>query len=393
MDQRFKRLASTRPARPSLLPAVALLLSLAAGSAQADALRYRYVSQYPYPIPAPFQYFSQAAMVEGDRIYGTVYAFDQDYNVLANRIAHLDQGVMTVQPQTGWANAANSDGVVGGSVTIDPVNYVDQAALFRDGKTILIGPQPNETYSYVLGLNKDGEALVAWYDQNYDSHYLIYKNGKTRPVTLGNGAPPFFFFSFSPLNEDGLVAGVVGWDKGFRLDTRTGQSTLLGTFPGDPSETIAWGMGINSDGEVLGYSFTGSGPYHERIGIWDHRGVFRTHYVQTDCSNRILFNNHDEIVITAMCYGAKVATSYLVPSPGVRVDIADLVQNPPSPGWKPSYIQSFLDNGDMLGFGFLLQRMHDGDPEPGPPDDRRAPEHNPRKVRDYRRIEIERHSK
>jgi hypothetical protein len=132
---------------------------------------------------------------------------------------------------------------------------------------------------------------------------------------------------------------------------------LLNPFAGDPTETLAWGQAINQRGDVLGYSFTsGVRPFHERIGVWDSNGDFQTYFVENVSSNRLLFNDNNLIVITEL-FGTHI--SYIVPKPGVRLNLADLVVNLPL-GQDLFFISAINNHGDMIGSNssgnFLLQR-------------------------------------
>jgi len=115
-------------------------------------------------------------------------------------------------------------------------------------------------------------------------------------------------------------------------------------------------MGINARGHVLGYSFVLGAPYHERVGVWDSQGSFKTYIDQTISSNALVFNDNNLIVIPLTPDNA----SYLVPKPGVRMNLVDLVDNLPT-GLALSYIFDVNNHGDLLGFDdqgsrFLLQR-------------------------------------
>ena len=120
-------------------------------------------------------------------------------------------------------------------------------------------------------------------------------------------------------------------------------------------DTLAWGLGINTHGDVLGYSFVLGAPYHERIGVWDPNGDFKTYFDETISSDALVFNDNNLIVITLARNN-----SYLVPKPGVRLNLADLVENLPS-GQNLRYIFDINNHGDMLGLDdqdrpFLLER-------------------------------------
>jgi hypothetical protein len=124
-----------------------------------------------------------------------------------------------------------------------------------------------------------------------------------------------------------------------------------------PPDTLAWGLGINNRGDVLGYSFVSGAPYHERIGVWDRNGNFQTYFDETIVSNRLLFNDNNLIVITLV----QDSNSYLVPQPGVRLNLADLVVNMPA-GQDLRSITDMNNHGDMIGSSsqgnnFLLERV------------------------------------
>ena len=91
--------------------------------------------------------------------------------------------------------------------------------------------------------------------------------------------------------------------------------------------------------------------------MWDRAGNFKTYLVRSNSSNRLFFNDNNLIVIT-LDFGTH--TSYLVPRPGVSLDLANLVVNPPM-GLTLDFVTDLNNQGDMIGFSFshgsfLLQR-------------------------------------
>jgi hypothetical protein len=159
---------------------------------------------------------------------------------------------------------------------------------------------------------------------------------------------------------------------GYRYDPAAGTSTLLPPSP-DPTDKNVLIEGINAGGDVLGYSFVdffGTGPYHERVGVWDSTGVFQTYFFETLNTNILVFNDRDEIVITETEDG----NSYLVPTPGTRLNLADLTSNVPA-GLQLAIVVSIDNAGNIAGFAadptftfffpFLLETLGPRDPAPG----------------------------
>jgi hypothetical protein len=162
------------------------------------------------------------------------------------------------------------------------------------------------------------------------------------------------------MNNDGIISGTTfslqsSTYFGFRFDTRTGRTTLLYPIAGDPD---AWALSINNRGDILGYSFVFGAT--ERIGVWDQTGVFTPRFVEgtpqiPTVSNRLVFNDNNVIVISNISTGDP--TSYIVPRPGVRLDLADLVENLPA-GQNLASTIGINNHGNIIGYGqqgsFLL---------------------------------------
>jgi hypothetical protein len=230
-----------------------------------------------------------------------------------------------------------------------------QAALFRGNQVKLIPPQPGEVFAFVFALNDSGTALAESDDASGRPTYVLYGRGQTTVLDFG---PTVTNPSVTGMNNQRIISGIEGPSPfdgahGFRFDPRTGEAALLDPVSPD---TLAWGLGINTRGDVLGYSFVSGAPYHERIGVWHRNGHFKTYFDETISSGALQFNDNNLIVITL----APGNNSYLVPKPGVRVNLADLVENLPS-GQNLRYITGINNHGDMLGSGgqgsFLLERI------------------------------------
>lgn len=337
---------------------VALTLGLWAGAVQAKELRYRYVSLDTVVVPSGFAFFLPTAINDSGRVYG--FVCDDGASCSQPRIAFYQDGAVTVLPEGGTANVVNDRGVVGGSVLVDAVNFVFKAAIFSDGVVDVIQAQPGDQFGTVIALNNHGAALVE--SDGARSTYWLRSDGQTTRLDFGPTITNPIFLSGHVLNDHGIIAGIEGnpanGARGFRLDLCTGQSTLLEPVLND---TLAWGLCINDHGDVLGYSFGSPGTYHERIGVWDRNGQFTTYIDETIVSNRLLFNDKNLIVITQVRGGS----SYVVPRPGVRLNLTDVVDGLPA-GQDLSFIEDLNNHGDMIGFSsaggtFLLMRSEGDD--------------------------------
>jgi hypothetical protein len=331
--------------------------------AQKKEFRYRYVSLNEAALPPGFLFFEAVAINNSGRVYGNAY----DDSFLPH-VAVYSDGVVTII-QEGIVYAVNEHGTVGGSVLVDPENFIEQAALFRSNGVELITRQPGEVTSFVTSLNDFGSAVVVSLDASFQPTHLLFKGGQSTPLDFG----PTVTNPFSVrINNSGIIAGTQGDSlcegaTGFRFDTRRGETALLHPLPTEPA---AWALGINNQGHVLGYSFVCGGI--ERIGIWGPNEKFNTYFVEgtpefPTISNHLVFNNNNLIVITLVVSpDSERGKSYLVPQRGVRVNLADLVENLPD-GADLIYIRDLNDRGSMIGFGslgaFLLERFDEDEDE------------------------------
>ncbi|MBN3786588.1 hypothetical protein [Burkholderia sp. Ac-20353] len=369
----MRRVTSCFPIRRFGL-GVVLILSFWTVGSHAQEARYRYVSLDQIALPAGFASFSPTAIQNSGRVYGTLC--DATCGVI--EFAYFENGTLTVLPPVpagSFSGPVNARGTIGGSILVDPVNGVFRAALFQGGRVKLVPPQPGELSAFVFALNDNDTALVESDDASGPT-FVLYRGGTATPINFGQSiVNPFFSFigNCTCINNNEIIEGIAkgagdslyNGTRGFRFDTRNGNAAILDPFPGDPTETLSWGQGIDQAGNVLGYSFVlavPGTPYHERIGVWGPNGVFYTYLVETDSSSRLLFNDNGLIVITAL---ATSFVSYVVPRPGVRLNLADLVVNLPV-GQDLSSITGLNNHGDMIGFSstfanFLLQRLDNGD--------------------------------
>jgi hypothetical protein len=318
---------------------------------EAQDYRYRYVS-LEAALPPGIDFFDATGINNHGLIAGTAY----DASFLPY-VAVYDGGVLTTL-DVGFGDVINQGGTIAGGVLLDPVNFIEQAALFHDGTVELVPRLPGEVTSEAFLLADTGEAIVSSFDASFNLTYALYKNGKVTPLDFGSSVGSAFFLD---LNNNGIISGttfVAGTGyRGFRFDSRTGEATLLNPLPTEPH---SWALGINDSGDVLGYSFIFGAT--ERIGVWNKKGEFQTYFTEgtpefPTVSNYLTFNNNDLIAISETTDD----TSYLVPKPGVRLDLANLVTNlPPGPG-ALYLIRRVNAHGDLIGVGFndtfLLQRV------------------------------------
>jgi hypothetical protein len=338
-----------------------LTLGLWTVLAQGEEFRYRYVS-LDDKAPPGFDFFSPNGINDSGEVSGTVFNCD-DVSCFDTHVAIYKDGTVTAL-QPGNGGPINAGHTIGGSVELNPdPNLLVQAALFKGNQVELIPSQPSEIFAGVFALNDSGAALVDSFDDAFNETYVLYQNGQANVLDFGPTVTNPRFISFVTtgrfINNKGVIAGTTTTDNilngasGFRFDPRTGEAALL--KPVSP-DTLAWGLEINNCGDVLGYSFVRTAPYHEHIGVWDRTGNFKIYFTQTFSSNALLFNDNNLIVITL----ARGNNSYLVPKPGVRLNLADLVENLPSEQ-NLRYIFDINNHGDLLGFGslgsFLLERV------------------------------------
>jgi len=315
-----------------------------------SGFQYRYVSLNQF-IPPEFIIFDPARIIDSKRVYGTAYACDV---FCIPSIATYHQGVVKILHQNALVYDANGNGIIGGSVVLDNANFIEQAALFDNGAVKLVPRVQGEVSSRVIRITDSGLALVQSLGTS-DVSYYMQKNGKSTKLNFGTNS-----IIFLDINNDGIIAGtmVVNSDyRAFRFNPFTGKLTLLDPLATEPS---SWGLKINNQNEVLGYSFIGGAL--ERIGVWKG-DEFSTSFVEgtpqfPTVSNRLLWNNHGLIVIT---YASNDTTSYLVPKPGIRLNLAELVDGLPT-GIDLYFISDINERGDLIGFdlnggAFILERV------------------------------------
>lgn len=323
------------------------------------------------PIATPdILLFDPVSLKNNDKVYGTaVTEFFDAPPFFTTFAAVFEEGILTMLQNSKGFNVsrANASGTLGGFIFTDFENFFTQAALFYDNEIHLIPRLPGEISSQVILLNDPGVVMISSLDENFNERLALYENGQAILLDLGPNIPSPSRVS---MNNKGIISGTTFIDgvgyRGFRHDPHKNQTTMLEPLPTEPD---AWAMGINNRGDVLGYSFVGGGL--ERIGVWDEKGKFHTYFVEgtpefPTVSNVILFNDRNEILITFVTRPlTEFRNSYLVPRPGVRLNLADLVTGESADlGLFPLAINN---HGNILGFAglnffsrsefFLLERI------------------------------------
>ena len=203
--------------------AATLLLGSWTCAVEAEQFRYRYVSLDEATLPEGVLFFDGLGLNNSGRIYGTAYAcVTTECELLIPHIAVYVDGAVKVR-QPGLAYAVNG-GTVGGSVLVDPENFIEQAALFRGNSVELIPRLPEELSSFVTALNGTGSALVISFNAESRPTYVLYENGQSTVLDFG---PEAVNVSQLAINNAGIISGTQGssfcdGSTGFRFDPHIG---------------------------------------------------------------------------------------------------------------------------------------------------------------------------
>lgn len=341
------------------------------------APQYRYI-ELDETVPSGFLFdsFSTIGITNNNRVYSSVFNELEESPYVA--VFEHDSMIILEKSKGIYSTAISGSGKIGGAVITDIENFIVQPALF-DGNEIQIIPQiPGSIYGFVSTINDLEQAVIASIilvgeDAFWALHF--YDKGEVTHLDFGPNIPPAFP---SGMNNQGIISGTTFIDglgyRGFRINPRTNETMLLEPLPTEPH---AWALDINNRGNILGYSFEFGAT--ERIGVWDEQGKFHTYFVEgipefPTISNDLVFNDNNQIVITQVSSPLnEQGNSYLVPKPGTRLNLDDLVMETPSPLINDSNFWRILgisNHGNMFGrnfyggnpaVAFLLERIGDGD--------------------------------
>jgi hypothetical protein len=324
-------------------------------ASQSTDYHYHYISLSKVPLPAGFHNFTPSAINENGLIYGIV---DDGINSYSAVYTHGTISVTQPEPSFIGQGAVNARGIAGGSVFTDPANFKFQAALFRGHSIKMIPYLPGETSTQVVSLNDYNSALL-WSETIDPSTfgrniYRLYSKGKyifRFQLPTGSDCPRCW-----GVNNQGVVVGTISDPdlnafRAVRFQPPYRNFQLLNPAPSDTDTTS---FGINNSGNILGISYASSDPNARgHIGIWDKKGNFKTYF---EDFNYIfaLFNDNNLIVLTEGSFVENGdRNSYIVPKPGVRINLMDLVDNPAEASLGGLNIVTDINNrGDIVGYSF-----------------------------------------
>jgi len=286
----------------------------------ARELSYRQVDVTAGPVG--FNGWSPAGVSDKGEVYGLGFTCDEFYyNCQFDLIKRRTDGTFATVRENFSPSEVNGNGDVGGCTVDDNATLFGQAAIVRaNGQLDLIPKLPGEVTSCVNQLSDNRAVVVTSFDSAYTATTYVLDRNRNTPFTGGAAA-------IRDLNDDGQLAGIstadVDAQRAFRFDSRTETTTILDPVSPDPH---SWGMAINKHGEVLGYSFIFSAT--ERIGKWTRNNEFQTLFVEgtpelPTVSNNLMWNEDGLIVVSQ----TTDLNTYLIPAPGVRVNLQDLVGN------------------------------------------------------------------
>jgi hypothetical protein len=262
-------------------------------------------------------WFPRGLSEEGE-VIGQAFDCNADSSVCRQDVVkRRNNGQFSVVAKNFLINDVNSHGDAAGC-TFDPVTFQGQAGIVREnGKLELIPPQPGEMSSCVSKVSDAGVAFVTSTDPNFVNSVYIFDHGQKRPFPVLN-------VDVGGINDQAQLAGTQFNEpnRAYRFDSRTQTTAILPPVSPDPESS---GFDINQQGEVLGTSFNFDGSV-QRVGKWNRQGKFQTSLVTTPAfiANSVTWNAQGLIVLS----NTSDENTYLVPSPGVRLNLADLVKAP-----------------------------------------------------------------
>jgi hypothetical protein len=324
-----------------------------AAAINAKHLRYKQVDITAGPANLD-GWFPRGLTPQGE-VIGQASDCNEDFSVcLQFLVKRRSNGEFTVLEENFLVNDVNSRGDSGGCTTVPGNPFAGQAGIVRVNGTLeLIPPLPGEMSSCVSNVSDSGIAFVASTDPDFNTSVYVFDRGRRRPFEVVNVV-------VNDINDHAQIAGIqfTNPTRAYRFDARAQTTTILQPVAPDPE---SFGFAINRQGEVLGTSFDFDGTI-QRIGKWNRKNQFETSVIGGTgnpafpvITNSLTWNEQGLIVLSNTDDG----NAYLVPSPGVRLNLADLVKNGP----VASLLQVIAvnDRADLVAAGgegsvFLFRR-------------------------------------
>jgi len=302
------------------------------------AERLRYFARDITARPEGYTHWGPTAVTERGEVFGVGVNCPQEIGDCTFDMLKLDRsGNFTLVADTFQPGETNRNGDTGGCI-IEEGMWNAQAAIASAGGDVEVFPRlPGEVHSCITQFSDGGAALVMSQDVDNIQTYYVRLNGRTYPVPVQVGA--------TDINDRGELSGFIGTpsegQRAVRFDSRSQTTTILEPA-GYPQSA---GIGINRRGEVLGYSFEPSGA--EDIGTWDRRGRFQPFYTLGTPEDPVRFSpvawNDRGLIVGTEARGTAL---YVIPRPGVRLNVDELLVNGPVP--PGSYAYAVNQRGDFL---------------------------------------------
>lgn len=189
---------------------------------------------------------------------------------------------------------------------------------------------PGETSSTIGSLNDSGDFLVGSISEEPTKirvNYRLYRKGK---IIFNYELPTVSIGGAWVVNNQEVVGGTI-FDprlnafRAIRFQPPYRHSELLNPAS---SDTDSSSFGINNSGNILVISYKLSGdPAKGHFGIWDKKGNFKTYFEDFNYISA-LFNDNNLIVLTGGSFVENGdRNSYIIPKPGLRLNLMDLVDN------------------------------------------------------------------
>lgn len=279
-----------------------------------------------------------------------------------------------------YAYVTNESGDAGGFVpsTDGGVTTWHAAIAHADGVVEVLPGLPGDRSSAVLLLSDGRTAYLVSFGAPVWKTHTCGSAASSFPVALPDETPadpgvPYVAQQVRGVNDRGELVvthalnGVTyaSSNSAFRFDAVTQTLTELAPPLCDPHLV---GFAINQRGDVLGYSgdflgYSYNPTSFEHIGVWNEANEFSPLLTQTTASDRLAWNDGGLVVVSSTTLGHDFQSSahtYVVPAPGVALDLASLVDEGEVPlglqAWGVNARGDFLAESSRTGKDYVFLR-------------------------------------